>query len=49
MAHAIQKICNISTLEQEEIRKQCRQRAVKLFDKKDRYQEYLNLYNSLLK
>ncbi len=49
MVDKIQELCNISALEQKERRKLCRQRAVALFNKNDRYQEYLDLYNSLLK
>ena len=49
MVDNIQEICNVSALEQKERRKLCRQRAVSLFNKNDRYQEYLDLYNSLLK
>ena len=47
LADGIRKLCNDSN--QEERRKLCRQRAVSLFNKNDRYQEYLDLYNSLLK
>lgn len=49
MVDKIQEICNVSALEQKERRKLCRQRAVALYNKNDRYQEYLDLYNSLLK
>ena len=32
----------------EEMRKACRERAIRLFDRQDRYKEYLALYNTLL-
>ena len=46
LAEGIRKMCNDPN--QEERRKLCRQRAVAFFNKNDRYQEYLDLYNSLL-
>ncbi len=49
MADKVKDMCNVSALEQEERRRLCRQRVVALFNKNDRYQEYLDLYNSLLK
>ena len=49
MADKVKDMCYVSALEQEERRRLCRQRAVALFNKNDRYQEYLDLYNSLLK
>jgi glycosyltransferase involved in cell wall biosynthesis len=47
LAEGICKLCNDP--HQEERRNLCRQRAVLLFNKNDRYQEYLDLYNRLLK
>ena len=47
LAEGIRKLCNDPNLE--ERRRLCRQRTVALFNKNDRYQEYLDLYNSLLK
>ena len=46
LAEGIRKLCNDP--HQKEMRKLCRQRAVLLFNKNDRYQEYLDLYNRLL-
>ena len=46
LAEGICKLCNDPN--QEERRNLCRQRAVLLFNKNDRYQEYLDLYNRLL-
>jgi len=47
LAEGIKKLCYAP--DREERRKLCRQRAVALFNKNDCYQEYLDLYNSLLK
>jgi len=47
MAEAIIQLCNNNN--QTDMRISCRERAVKYFNKNDRYQEYLDLYNSLLK
>ncbi|WP_366925601.1 glycosyltransferase [uncultured Methanobrevibacter sp.] len=47
LAEGVLKLCKAS--DQETRRQRCRQRAVALFNKNDRYQEYLDLYNSLLK
>lgn len=35
-------------IEEQEMRKKCRERAEKEFDKKDKYKEYMDLYNDLL-
>ena len=39
---------SISEYKRNERRNNCRKYAIKHFDKEDKYQEYLNLYNSLL-
>lgn len=47
MAETIRDLCEKSDLIG--MRKACRERAVKYFNKEDRYREYLDLYQSLLK
>ena len=47
MAKAIEEVCHYPKMT--EMRQACRQRAVSLFDRQDKYQEYLALYDSLLK
>lgn len=41
-------IIKLSSVNKTDISMRCRERAVSLFSKKDRYQEYLNLYNELI-
>ena len=42
----IQTICKEG---KEKYKDACRQRAVRLYNKNDRYEEYIQLYNSLLR
>ena len=48
----INGLCNailyLESLPQEALSNACRKRAVRLFDQKDRFAEYISLYNSLL-
>lgn len=46
LSKAIVDLC--SQPGRKEMRKACRERAISLFDRKDRYKEYLHLYDSLL-
>lgn len=46
LSNAVQYICKKG---KETYRTVCRERAVKYFNKNDRYQEYIDLYNQLLK
>ena len=46
LADAIHCICKSPAIKQ--MRKACRQRAVSFFDKRDRYQEYIDIYKQLL-
>jgi len=47
LAEAVKDLCNRN--EKESMRHYCRERALKLFDKQDRYQQYWDLYQSVLK
>ena len=46
LSKAVVELCNMPG--REEMRKACRERAIRLFDRQDRYKEYLALYNTLL-
>lgn len=46
LTQAIEQICN--TWDREAVRTTCRNRAIECFQKEDRFQEYLQLYQSLL-
>ena len=46
---AIQAIKQVKLVVKHVYTKACRERAVKNFNKKDRYSEYLQLYNEILK
>ena len=45
MVNAIEKICQEG---KENYSKACRDRAVRYFNKEERFQEYINLYNQIL-
>ena len=47
LVDGIKKVCQSD--HKEETRRLCRERAVNYFNKNDRYLEYIDLYNSLLK
>ena len=46
LSQAVVELCSMPG--REEMRKACRERAIRLFDRQDRYKEYLALYNTLL-
>lgn len=46
LAKAVMEICSLPG--REAMRKACRERAIRLFNRQDRYKEYLQLYNEVL-
>ena len=46
LAKAVMEICSLSG--REAMRQACRERAIRLFNRQDRYKEYLQLYNEVL-
>ena len=46
LAKAVMEICSLPG--REAMRQACRERAIRLFNRKDRYKEYLQLYNEVL-
>lgn len=46
LAKAVMEICSLPG--RETMRKACRERAIRLFNRQDRYKEYLQLYNEVL-
>ena len=47
LAKAVMEICSLPG--REAMRQACRERAIRLFNRQDRYKEYLQLYNEVLK
>ena len=46
LAKAVMEICSLPG--REAMRQACRERAIRLFNRQDRYKEYLQLYNEVL-